>query len=345
MRARPVGEAFDAADYLFETRWNGIRALATIAGGHVRLRNRRLGDLTARFPELGFLAVSAADQPLLVDGEIVIVDEHGHPDFDAAQWRLRLVDRQLVDAEALRKPACFLASDLLFRGQRWLLGEPLQRRKRQLVDALHQADCLYLAECFEGEGRALFQAAVESELEGVLAKPRDGLYAPGGFGWLSVERDSRNLVLGGYSLQIVAGARAMELLLGAYDDEGALRFVAAVQPPRDERQRNELFTVLNALQVEASPFAGPPPAIACWVRPELVVSAAFKAAGPPRFERVRLDVSPDECLQPASPPAGKLPPPRETRPQLTMLTTLPLPLDGDPAGPAERPRLRLVDER
>jgi bifunctional non-homologous end joining protein LigD len=346
MRARPVGEAFDSAEYLFETRWNGIRALASIADGRVRLYNRRQADLTARFPELGFLGHSAAEQPLLVDGEIVIVDEHGHPDFDAPQWRLRLVDAQLIHAEALRKPACFLASDLLFRGQHWLLGEPLVRRKRLLAETLHPADCLYLAEYFENEGRALFQASTESQLEGILAKPRDGLYAPGGTGWLAVGRDSQELVVGGYSMQIVGGSRSIELLLGGYGADGQLWFVASIQPPSDERLRNELFPVLNALQVDHCPFAEAPPFIACWTRPELVVTASFGRPGRPTFERTRVDVSPDDCLLPVDGPAASPPLRAESRPQLTMLTTLPLPLplDGAPAEASARPALRLVGQ-
>ncbi len=348
MRSRPVGEPFDSAEYLFETRWNGIRALASISGGQVRLHNRRQGDVTARFPELGFLCHSAAEQPLLVDGEIVIVDEGGHPDFDAPQWRLRLADPALIEAEALRKPACFLASDLLFRGQRWLLGEPLARRKRLLAETLHQADCLYLAEYFESEGRALFQASSESQLEGILAKPKDGLYSPGGFGWLAAGHDSRELVVGGYSLHIFGGSRSIELLLGAYGAEGELRFVTAIQPPEDERPRNELFAVLNALQVDHSPFAEPAPFIACWVRPELVVTAGFRhragAAGSAEFERVRVDVSPDDCLLPVDGPAPSVAPRPDARPQLTMLTTLPLPLEAAAGEPVPRPALRLVGE-
>jgi bifunctional non-homologous end joining protein LigD len=311
----------------------------------VRLHNRRQGDLTARFPELAFLSHSAADQPLLVDGEIVIVDQHGHPDFDAAQLRLRLVDGQLIDAESLRKPACFLASDLLFRGHRWLLGEPLSRRKRLLADALHQAECLYLAESFESEGRALFQASADSGLEGIVAKPLDGLYAPGSGSWLAVARDSRELLIGGYSLHFASGNRTVELLLGAYDPQGDLRFVAAVQPPAGDQPRNELFAVLNALQVDSCPFAGTPPSIACWVRPEVVVTTSFAQAGSARFERVRVDVCPDECLLPIDGPVQAAAAPAAARPRLTMLTTLPLPLDDDapPADAGPRPVLRLVE--
>ncbi|HLG72189.1 MAG TPA: hypothetical protein VK009_17360 [Chloroflexota bacterium] len=346
MRAQPVAEPFDSPDYLFETRWGGIRALVAIAGGGVRLHSRRLGDLTSRFPELRLLAYAAAEQPLLLDGEIVIVDERGHPQFDTPQWRLRLVDEQLIAAEALRHPACFLASDLLYRGQRWLLRDPLQRRKRQLAEALHQSDCLYLAEYFEAEGRALYEAAVESQLEGILAKPRDGLYTPGGFGggWLAVGRERETLVVGGCSMQIAGGRRTMDLLLGGYDASGRLIFVSAVQPPDDDALQADLLRVLNALQVDQPPFAETPPYIGFWVRPELVVSVSFnRRSGKPTFERVRLDVPPDECLLAADAPLPARPS-REERPRLTMLTTMALPLDisSEPAPP--RPALRLLDD-
>lgn len=349
MRARPLSQPFDSSDYLFETRWGGIRTLATIANGQARLHNRRLGDLTGRFPELALLAYAAADQPLMLDGEIVIVDEHGHPDFDTPQWRLRLVDEDLIHKDALRKPACYLASDLLFRGQRWLLSEPLERRKRALNDALHQAECLYRAEYFESEGRALFGAAADSQLEGVVAKPRDGLYTPGGYGggWLTIGREREELVVGGYSMQIAGRSRTIELLLGCYDPTGHLVFETAAELPADEQLRTELFRVLNALQIDQSPFTPVPPFIACWVRPELVVSVTFGGdpeRSDPVFERVRLDVSPDECLLHAGTPAQHAPA-RAERPQLTMLTTLPLPLDRVPSSePAIRPALRLVEE-
>ncbi len=343
MRARPVREPFDSPDYLFETRWGGIRVIVSIAGGEVRLYNRRLGDLTDRFPELSQLTYAASDQPLILDGEIVIVDEKGQPNFDAQQWRLRLIAEADVRQEALRQPACFLASDVLFRGREWLLREPLHRRKRILADLLHRGECLYVAEYFDGEGRALFDAAADSQLEGMLAKPRDGLYAPGGYGggWLAISRDREELVVGGYSMQITAIGRSLALLLGAYQD-GKLTFVASVEPPSDDRLREELLRVLNALQVDQAPFAEPPPYIACWVRPELVVSVRF-ADGEAEFERVRLDVAPDECLLPGG--AAHSVPAERRRPLLTLMRTLALPFDEvQPPEPRPRPALRLLGD-
>jgi len=353
MRIRPAAEPFDSPDYLFETRWNGIRAMAAVAGGQARLHNGRQGDVTGRFPELEPLARTATEQPLLLDGEIVMIDEHGHPDYDGLQMRLQLANEQQIRAAAIRKPACYLASDIVFRGQRWLVGEPLLRRKRLLADSVHQADCLYIAEYFDTEGRALFHAAVESELEGIIAKPKSGLYTPGDFGgqWLAIGRHREELVIGGYSLRIAGESQLVELLLGAFDELGQLVFVTMTGAPAEEKPRAELFATLNGLQIESPPFTEPPPFIACWVRPEVVITIGFsrregeREMRYPRFERVRLDIAPEECLLASDAPSTTLIPEREQRPQLTMLSTLPLPLEAPAAGPAVRPRLRLVGER
>src|SRR5579862_4899466 len=73
MRARPASDPLDSPDYLFETWWNGVRALVSVASGKVRLYNRRLGDVLPHFPELEPLGYSVAEQPAMLDGDIVIV--------------------------------------------------------------------------------------------------------------------------------------------------------------------------------------------------------------------------------------------------------------------------------
>ncbi|MBV8087933.1 MAG: hypothetical protein JO247_24240 [Chloroflexi bacterium] len=344
MPARSVQEPFDSPAYLFETRWAGVRALVSIEAGRVQLRNRRQGNITERFPELQELRHNAIDQPLLLDGEILIVDAHGQCDLDRLQHRLRLMDAGSIAGAARERPACFLASDVLFRGQQWLLRETLSRRKRMLGDAVHKSDSLFVAETFESDGQALFEAALESNLDGVIAKPLNGPYTPGvpGGGWLAISHDQQDLVIGGYSLSLAAGERQVELLAGAYLDD-QLVYLTSVRPPEDETLSTELFAVLNALQVDACPFATSPPTIACWVSPQVVVTVSRRAR---QALRVRLDLTPEECLlaheTPVSEPALT---PAPARPQLTLLTTLPLPLgDAPPTAGVQRPRFRVVGD-
>jgi bifunctional non-homologous end joining protein LigD len=342
MPLRSAPEPFDSPAYLFETRWGGIRALAFIEAGRVQIRNGRQGNVTDRFPELRDLRNSAVEQPLLLDGEIIIVDAHGHCELDLLQHRLRLIDPGLIAQAAADRPACFLATDVLFRGQQWLLGEPLSRRKRLLADAVHKSDTVFLAETFEADGRALFEAALESELDGIIAKPLGGPYTPGlpGGGWLAIAHDHQDLVIAGYSLNISGGSRQVELLAGAYQD-GRLLYTASVHPPDDEALSTELFAVLNALQVNACPFATAPPIIACWVSPEVVVTISHRDR---RALRVRLDVTPQECLLAGDTLVSAQDPPPSPRPLLTLLSTLALPFEPQSPSAPGRPNLMVVGE-
>ena len=346
VRIRRVARPFDAAGYLFESRWKGIRVLAAIERGKVSVRNRRLGELASRFPEAQLLRDAAVEQPLLVEGELVVLDARGRPDFDVLQHRLRLLDESLIDRESRERPACFLAVDILFRGQRWLLGEPLSRRKRLLAEALHASDFLYLSEPFEDEGRALFQATLDSDLEGIVAKPVASPYTPGthGGGWLTVGKGSEELVVGGFNVFPGGGASEAELLLGSFDDTGRLTFVMTALPPPAEEARKELFAVLNAFQIDESPFGQPLPYLANWVRPEVVVtvdSEQREGSGAAVIQRVRLDVAPDECMLPIDAPSIATVTPN-SRPKLTLLSTLPLPFQDGSAASGARPVLRIL---
>ncbi|MHB8621087.1 MAG: ATP-dependent DNA ligase, partial [Chloroflexota bacterium] len=240
MMPRLAGGPFDSTDYLFEIRWDGIRALAAVQRGRVQLTNPRLGDITHLFPELLGLSQAVEDSCLL-DGEVVLVDGEGQPDFDGAQRRLRAVDERDSLREAGRHPACFLAFDLLHRRGRSLLGEPLIRRKKLLAEVAQQAECLYVSEYFEAEGRALLQAAEETDLEGIVARAKGSRYIPGSHSgqWLAVRRTRReHFVVGGYTLLITGQAetaaggsdRSMRLLLGALNHDGELALAGTALP-------------------------------------------------------------------------------------------------------------------
>ncbi|HUZ77210.1 MAG TPA: hypothetical protein VMV93_06465 [Chloroflexota bacterium] len=349
--AQATPAPFDSPDYLFEVRWDCIRAIALVEAGRVILRNPQLGEIQVCFPELAGMDRCIKELPAILDGEIVLVDERGRPDFDGLRSRLRAQARPSSSPHT--RPACYLAYDLLMRGSRSLMDEPLVRRKRLLDETVQRDDCIYVSESFDTEGVALFDAVAESELEGIVAKAKASAYHAGlrNPGWLAVKRPRRSeFVVAGCSAHILAGRGDTRLLLGAYDPFGSLTYAGSVAAPAEDDARLGLFTLLNALQADQSPFPVPPRALATWVRPEVVVTVAFQEWEPggklrgATLERARLDISPSECLLPVTPaPAGSSRPTAiRQRPSLTLLSTLPLPLPRD--APAGRPSLRLVDD-
>lgn len=156
----PVGPG-----WAYELKWDGFRGLATLrASACLSLRSRNGTEMLAWFPELARLGAFVRGDALL-DGEVVVLDEHGRPDFGA-----------------LRKPGAtrtYVAFDVLEHDGRSLLGVPLRDRQRLLRDIVRPALPLVLVSQTFDDGPALFAQAQAHGLEGVVAKRRESVYRPG----------------------------------------------------------------------------------------------------------------------------------------------------------------------
>jgi ATP-dependent DNA ligase len=176
MLARPLPEAFDSDEHLFEPWWGGTRALVfvgpaeTAGAGDVRVVDVDGTDRTAALPELAGTAVRVAARSAILDGELVVVDADGRADADALAARL--------DGRAGR-PVAFLAFDLLHLDGRSLLNQPLVRRREALRRILRPGDEVVAVPAIATEGRALFDAIVGQGLAGMMARQRQGPYLPG----------------------------------------------------------------------------------------------------------------------------------------------------------------------
>ena len=172
----PHPEPFDSPDFLFEPTWGGHRVLAFIdpaerAGdGEVRLVDGAGRDLAGRLPELAGLAVRVAARSAVLDGELVVVDGRGRADDEALRERL---------AGRAGRPAALLVFDLLHLDGRWLLNQPLEKRRDLLRRVLRPGDEVVMVPAVEGEGRALYDAVVAQGIAGVLARRRTSPYLPG----------------------------------------------------------------------------------------------------------------------------------------------------------------------
>lgn len=284
-------------EWLFEVKWDGMRLLADVADGQVRLSSRSERDVTANFPELAALTALAPD--VLLDGEVVLL-ENGVPSFAALAERMH---GPVAPRVAQARPVTFMVFDVLR-----LYGVPLLQRpfveRRGTLERLDLASVpvLSLSPIYT-DGAALFDATRERGMEGVVAKRRDGVYRPGrrGPSWTKVtHRHSQACLVGGWRPERSGSNRIGALLLGV-PDGGGLRYVGRVGSGlAGDRVQRLLWDRLT--QVEMPPFAGPLPraevAGARWCDPQTVIEVSHSGwteAGRlwhPVFRGLRDDLDP-----------------------------------------------------
>jgi len=241
-------------DFLYEPKWDGFRALVFRgAGDEVFIQSRDLRPLDRYFPELHSLFLSGLPGHCIVDGEIVIATPHGL-DFDALQLRLHPAASRVARL-AKETPAQFVAFDLLALDGNDLRGAPQSERRALLERALSSAppaihvtpvtrDLAIAADWlarFEGAG-----------LDGVIAKPAQGIYEPGKRAMLKIKhaRTADCVVAGFRWHKDGRDERVGSLLLGLYDDKGALHHVGVTSSFTMARRR-ELAIELAPLREHA----------------------------------------------------------------------------------------------
>jgi ATP-dependent DNA ligase len=169
---------FDSKDFLFELKWDGIRCLAFVERGQVRLQARGLADLTPAFPELSVLRELGTGTVL--DGELVIMRD-GRPSLLAVQQRLNLQHTDRIQRLRHSAPAIYVVFDLLYFKLRPLMHQPLIERRTALEEIIAKTDIknLVLVENVPGQGKKLFAAVSRLGLEGIMGKYLYGPYLPG----------------------------------------------------------------------------------------------------------------------------------------------------------------------
>jgi bifunctional non-homologous end joining protein LigD len=298
--------AFSRAGWLFELKYDGVRALGCRAGGEVRIRVRTGADRTALYPELALALSKLPLDDFAIDGEIVAPDEAGRASFERIQRRFTQTDPAAAARLAVEVPVVFQAFDLPRADERDLTGLPLERRKRALARLVPRLGVVRFADHVEGDGLALYRAAQEHGLEGVVAKRADSRYEPGrrSKSWLKL-RVPRTADLAVVGFTAGRGARrALGALLVAWRDDDGWRYGGAVGSGLDDALVRALPAELGAARVARPACAGvpdPPPAGATWVRPERVCEVRFTEvteAGmlrQPVFLRLRGDKPLAEC--------------------------------------------------
>ncbi|MCW2533965.1 MAG: polymerase LigD, ligase domain protein [Blastococcus sp.] len=299
--------AEDDAQWGYEFKWDGVRAVAAVHGGVLGLTSRKGTDITVRYPEVGRLPEALTGHDAVLDGEIVAMDAAGRPDFGALQNRMHRTGPE-VPRMAAAEPVTYLVFDLLSWDGENLLGLPYAQRRERL-DALGLAGHRWAATpWFPGGGAQVLAASQENGLEGVIAKRLASVYRPGlrSPDWRKVKNiRSQAVVVGGW--RPGQGRRAGgigSLLFGVPDDEGRLVYAGHVGTGFTEQELRDVQRMFTARTT--SPFHGTLPREvtrdAHWVEPDLVGEVAYAvwtADGRlrhPSWRGVRDDVEPDDVV-------------------------------------------------
>ena len=295
--------------WAYEIKWDGIRAIAYLEPGRIRLESRNLNDLTGQYPELRALTRDLGAHEAVLDGEIVAFDSEGRPSFERLQQRMHQTSESVIRRRAKSHPATYVIFDLLHLDGRSLMGEPYRERRR-LLDELGLGGPHWQVPAYaEGDGAGLLAASAERGLEGLVAKRLDSRYEPGKRPgtWLKVKNVARQeLVVGGWLPgEGRRSNRLGALLVGFYEPDGtggdaSLRFAGRVGTGFTEKSLAAVLERLKPLERKTSPFArgAKPPKGAVFVEPDLVAEVEFsewtkeRMLRHPSFKGLREDKDP-----------------------------------------------------
>jgi bifunctional non-homologous end joining protein LigD len=293
---------FSDPKWLFEIKWDGIRALAWIRDGELTLRARSGSDITKRYPELAALPRSVSARDALLDGEIVALDATGHSNFGRLQERMHV--RAPGERLIAQTPAVFFAFDLVYCDGFDLRGSPLIERKQLLQRILHTSEHFRFSDHQPQHGKELYDLAKQNGLEGILAKRADSIYVSDrSNSWIKLKvTQTVDAVIGGWTAARTPTIPLGSLLLGLYQGK-KLRFIGHVGSGFDGEKLQELNQRLKEHAAQKSPFAAVPktnekPA---WVTPALVARVKFggwtqeHALRHPVFVAIREDARPEDC--------------------------------------------------
>jgi bifunctional non-homologous end joining protein LigD len=261
-----------AGDWIYEIKFDGYRMLARIGGPRdVRIVTRRGNDWTSRFPALKKELLAAKLPPGWYDGEIVLLDESGKPNFNGLQ---NAIEGGTNDA------IVFYLFDLPYCDGHDLRRVPVEERRALLQSVLKESHRLRFSQEVGGDAGAILQSACHLGLEGVIGKRRGSIYVQRrSDDWIKLKCTQRQeFVIGGFTWPDDSRPTGIgALLVGVRDERGALQYAGKVGTGFTGEVSAALRQRLDAMAVPKRPFAGTTghDRHATWVRPDLVCEVTF----------------------------------------------------------------------
>ncbi|MDQ0640045.1 DNA ligase D-like protein (predicted ligase)/DNA ligase D-like protein (predicted 3'-phosphoesterase)/DNA ligase D-like protein (predicted polymerase) [Pedobacter sp. W3I1] len=283
-------------EYLYEIKWDGYRIISKVENGKIRMNSRSGLDYTKKYPLIAE-ALENLGHELMIDGEIVVLNEEGKPDFDALQ---------LYNGK--RSPIRYCVFDLLFLDGNNLMELPLFQRKELLETLVKNDETFLFSESFE-DGKELYENALQDNLEGIVAKKKHSPYVPGdrSYNWLKVPtRKRQEFVIGGWS-ESDKSRSFRALLFGAYEN-GKLHWIGRSGGGYKQSEMPGILKMLQAVETEKSPFVNEildtKGAKTHYVKPTLVANFEFatwtksgRIRKPATFLGFRKDKNPKDVVR------------------------------------------------
>ncbi len=308
--AKLADKPFSDPNWLFEIKWDGIRTVAFVENGDVRLFSRSKRDVTAEFPEFQDLAKHLRAGTAILDGEIVTLDENGRSDFQKLQNRFGVTkpSQKLISDV----PLTYYFFDALYCNGFDVRKTPLLQRKELLRQVLRGDDRVRYSEHQLEKGKELYAAAEKQGLEGIVGKQIESPYTGNRTGfWLKFKIvNELDAVIVGWTAPRRTRQYFGALVLALYDEKKELQFIGSVGTGFDQQTQKDLLAKLEKLRVARSPLRNPPKLREHveWVRPEMVARIKFanwtedNHLRAPVFLSVRKDATPEECTCSAARP-------------------------------------------
>jgi bifunctional non-homologous end joining protein LigD len=289
-------EPIDNPDFIYEMKWDGYRIVSRVEKGTVTMHSRSALDYTSKYPLIAE-ALQSLGHDLMIDGEVVVFNEEGKPDFDTLQ---------LYNGKST--PIKYCVFDLLYLNGNDLKELPLYQRKELLAQITQDKDIFLFSESFD-DGKALYQKVLEDNLEGIVAKKKDSPYVPGArsYDWLKVPtRKRQEFVIGGWA-ESDKSRSFKSLLFGAYEN-GKLQWIGRSGGGYKQAEMPGILKQLQEIETDTSPFANKildtKGAKTHFVKPKLVANFEFatwtksgRIRKPATFLGFRKDKNPKDVIR------------------------------------------------
>lgn len=253
-----AAQAPEGDQWQHEIKYDGYRTLIAVDGQEARAFTRNGHDWTDRYRPL-VEAARSLRRPMMLDGEVVVQDEHGRSDFSTLPSTITHHPDRLI----------FYAFDLLSLGGKDLRSSPLMERRAQLADLIGgngPTSCIQFSEHVVGNGAAMFEAADRLGLEGIVSKKLSSRYRSGQTrAWLKVKcfAEAEFVVVG------VEHDSGPTTLLLARDTESGLEYVGGAILTLFEEERGAFWFIADRLRISGPPLPLPRRKHVTWMSPEL----------------------------------------------------------------------------